>query len=188
MYDDDQENNDNGPSSKEIATELDTNSILKTANLLRQEASILDNYEERKRVVQYLEDEFVAKRMAASSIQERARMKALEAVIRRLDDPNLPFQQVLKALEVINANGSDIGAIMAKHAPKGGTGLNVQINNGNSPQVYADGNKPEEGKKLGYDNTMKDTGQVIEALKFISQDVDPSTLKNMRQDINKEED
>lgn len=159
--------------------EIEKNEIMKVADLMKKEVAKLDNYETRQEVVSFLKDQFIAQRMEASSAQEQARVKILDKIVARIEDDGIPFQQLLKAYEIINKGAdADLAGLLGGSA-KGG--VNLQINNSNA-QAPENAPKALQSDNI-HGNPMKDMGQVIESIKVISSGADPEALKNLRKTL-----
>ena len=150
---------------------------LKIAEMMKKDLAMLETYENRREITDYLKDQFVAQRLEASSKQETLRESVLNALIKRIDSGQIPVPQLLKILEVTN-KGGEVDLASVTGGGKSG-GVNLQINN--TPQannVNSEGSTIESTKE-SKGSDLEDLGLMLEAMKTISDEVSTDDAKNI---------
>lgn len=157
---------------------------LKIAEMMKKDLAVLENYENRQEITQYLKDQFVAQRLEASSKQEVLREAALNALIRQIEDGNLPTMQLLRILEITNKGGEiDLSSVLGGG---GKGGVNLQINN--NPQAVTAEQAVVTSDTASSPTNVKDLGFMLEAMKTISNEIPIDKAKEMKDVIDVEPD
>jgi hypothetical protein len=154
---------------------------LEIADLMKKDLAKLESFESRKEITDYLKDQFVAKRLEASSKQERLRNSVIDALIARIEDSTVPLVTLLKILEVTNKGGEiDLSNLLGGGK---GQGLNVQINNNQQQNNVDNPSSPSPASDENSSSPVKDLGFMLDAMKSIAETIPVEKAREMKEII-----